>query len=290
MLAISGWGGLNLCASNAYAETTKDPERLRILDLEKNNDPIGKYVIEILKLAIKKSETPYFLEKLPSVKTPQHRIIQEMSQYRGELDVIWTMTSDERETQLLPIRIPIDKGLMGWRIAFVKTDQAQLLHSVKSLKDLAKLKAGQGYYWPDTEVLKSSGLPVITANAGALFGMLESGRFDYFPRSIIEIWNEQASHSDLPLTVDSALALHYPTAMYFFVAPDRKKLADDLREGLERAIADGSFEAVFNHYCKPFILKAELKNRQVFDLKNPLLTVSSLPLKRSELWYRPRSD
>ena len=36
---------------------------------------------------------------------------------QGTVDICWTMSTDERETQILPIRIPIDKGLIGWRIA-----------------------------------------------------------------------------------------------------------------------------------------------------------------------------
>lgn len=273
--------------SLANAKVDPETKAIRILDLENANDPIGKYVTEVLRLAIKKHGNHYSIVKMPAVTTPQVRLIEEMSQDRGDLDVMWTMTSDEREAQLLPIRIPIDKGLMGWRISFVNSENPRLLKAIKTINELGQLKAGQGYFWPDTTILRHNGLQVVTGTAAALPSMLVQGRFDYFPRSIIEIWNEQSKQPNLSREVDPHLALHYPTALYFFVSPKQKTLAEDLRRGLETAIADGSFEQLFNEYCKPFILRANLKSRVVLDLKNPLLQKSSLPLHRAELWYSP---
>ncbi len=211
-----------------------------------------------------------------------------MSHNRGPLDVIWTMTSDEREKQVLPIRIPIDKGFFGWRIAFVNGDNPSLLHGVKTIEDLAKFKAGQGYLWPDTPILRSNGLPVVTGSDETLANMLSAKRFDYFPRPIIAIWNEQKNQKEFSsFAIDTTFVLHYPTAFYFFVAPDRTKLAQDLSTGLERAIADGSFDTVFNKYFQGFIRQADIKNRHIFELENPLIGPGSLPLNRPELWFRP---
>ncbi len=277
-----------LClVQTVFAQTAQDSTRLRILDLENSGDPIGKYVTEVLRLAIKHSGVAYSLEKIPSVSTPQVRLIEDLSHNRGILDLMWTMTSDERETQLLPIRIPIDKGLMGWRIAFINPEMAERMKAIKSIQDLSTLKAGQGYFWPDTQILRHNKLPVITGTAGALPLMLSERRFDYFPRSIIEIWNEQSKHPEIKREVDTSMVLHYPTALYFFVAPNQKQLAEDIRRGLELSIANGSFEQLFTQYCRPFIVKADLKNRRIFELENPLIQQSSLPLQRPKFWFSP---
>jgi hypothetical protein len=53
------------------------------------------------------------LKKLGGESILQVRQIVDMPQNRGELDVIWTMISDERERQILPIRIHIDKGFIA---------------------------------------------------------------------------------------------------------------------------------------------------------------------------------
>jgi hypothetical protein len=264
------------------------PERIRIQDLEKHNDPIASYIVEILALTIKKSGASYVIEKLEDEPIPQTRQILDMSQNRGKLDVIWTMTSDEREKEILPIRIPIDKGFFGWRIAFVHSDNASLLHGVKTIEDLAAFKAGQGHFWPDTSILRSNGLSVVTGSDETLANMLKAKRFDYFPRPIIAIWNEKKNQKAFSsFAIDTTFVLHYPTAFYFFVAPNKKKLAADLTKGLERAIADGSFEITFNKYFQAFIRDADIKNRYIFELKNPLIRDGSLPLNRPELWYRP---
>lgn len=260
---------------------------LRIQDLEKTGDPIASYIVEILSLAIKKSGVHYVIVKSKEPPVPQARQILEMSQNRGKLDVIWTMTSDERERQILPIRIPIDKGFFGWRIAFVHADQPDLLHQVKTIKDLSQFRAGQGFLWPDTEILRSNGLPVITGSDESLANMLRAKRFDYFPRPVIAIWNEQKNVEYRQLAIDSTFVLHYPTAFYFFVAPNQQQLAADLSRGLEKAVADGSFERIFNRYFYQFIQDADLKHRRIFELKNPLIGEDSLPLHNPKLWFKP---
>ena len=281
-----------LMFSNAavYAETPKKFERIRIQDLEKIHDPIATYIVEILALAIKKSGEAYTIEKLSGETIPQVRQILDMSHNRGQLDVIWTMTSDERESQILPIRVPIDKGFFGWRIAFIHGDQPQLLHSVKTMADLAQFKAGQGYLWPDTEILRSNGLPVVTGSDETLANMLTAKRFDYFPRPIIAIWNEQKNQKEFSkLAIDTTFVLHYPTAFYFFVAPKQTKLAADLTKGLERAVADGSFDVVFNKYFHSYIQQADINNRIIFELNNPLIKPNSLPLDKEKFWFNPEN-
>jgi ABC-type amino acid transport substrate-binding protein len=118
--------------------------------------------------------------------------------------------------------------------------------------------------------------------------MLKAKRFDYFPRPIIAIWNEQKNQNEYKdLIVDSTFVLHYPTAFYFFVAPKQQKLADVITKGLERSITDGSFERVFNKYFTALIQQTNVKNRIIFELENPLIKSHSLPLNRPNLWYKP---
>lgn len=274
-------------ANHSAAGVSPSAVPIRIQDLEKTGDPIASYIVEILALAIKKSDADYVIVKSKEAPVPQARQILEMSQNRSKLDVIWTMTSDERERQILPIRIPIDKGFFGWRIAFVHASQAKLLQQVKTIEDLSQFRAGQGFLWPDTDILRSNGLQVITGSDESLANMLRARRFDYFPRPVIAIWNEQKNHDYRDLAIDTTFVLHYPTAFYFFVAPNQKKLAADLSRGLEKAVADGSFERTFNRYFQQFIQDADLKHRRIFELKNPLISEGSLPFHNPKLWFKP---
>ncbi|WP_348245952.1 hypothetical protein, partial [Salmonella enterica] len=60
-----------------------------------------------------------------------------------ELDVLWSMTSRRREAQLLPIRIPLLKGLMGYRVFIIRAEDEPWFRSLKELDQLRELTAGQ---------------------------------------------------------------------------------------------------------------------------------------------------
>jgi hypothetical protein len=240
------------------------------------------YVLALLQLALNKAGSP--LKISPSTHSmAQNRAFAELTLHRN-VDVVWAMTSSEREAQLLPVRISIDKGLMGWRVALLAKQHGQLLQNIHSLADLQKLQAGQGHDWPDRTILADNGLPVQASSSyEGLFHMLAAGRFDYFPRSLLEVAPEAESYQQLGLQIDPYLILHYPATSYFFVAPDDHELAQTLRLGLERALADGSFDQLFYQHYGAALRQLKLSQRRILELKNPLLPAGT-PLARPELW------
>jgi len=191
---------------------------------ETPNDPRNEYPVKVLELALKKSGGDY-QAKASQGLMQQGRAILEIEKGASEPTVLWTMTSKERETSLLPVRIPIEKGLIGWRLPLVMQAKVDQFKGVKSLDDMKKFSAGQGHDWPDTEILRSNGMIVQGASSyTGLFPMLTSGRFDYFPRSISEIWGEADGHKAEQIVVDPHVILHYPAAIYFFVNKNNTKL------------------------------------------------------------------
>ncbi|MFZ6691089.1 substrate-binding periplasmic protein [Undibacterium sp. SXout20W] len=250
-------------------------------------DPHIDFILEILNTALR--EFPGKYQPVPSAAAyPQTRSINEAISPYGQIDLVWTMSTNERETKLIPIRIPLDKGLLGWRIAFVNDKNKDILSQVKSLNDLKKFDAGQVHDWPDTEILQNNMLNVVSSSTyEAMFKMLAANRFDYSPRAIFEIWGELASHSSMPIFIDTHIVLHYPTAFYFFVSPRKPVFANDLKLGIERIITNGQFEKIFQKYQRDAIQKADIKHRTVIELRNPLLDSRRLPLNRPELWFKP---
>lgn len=260
-------------------------ESLTYAPPEVAHDPRNLYPLQLLQLALDKAGGDYRLQ--PAAKPMQQgRVLMELTQGRS-VRVAWSMTSLEREAQLLPIRIPIYKGLIGWRLALVQAERRELLHQVRSLEELRRFSAGQGHDWPDTEILRSNALPVVgVPNYQSLFRMLALGRFDYFPRSLAEIWAEAEQQRAAGLVVDDSLVLHYPSAAYFFVNPKDVALAAHIERGLELAIADGSFERLFQAFHGEYIARAQLGKRRILHLSNPLLPPQT-PLQRKELWFQP---
>jgi ABC-type amino acid transport substrate-binding protein len=248
-------------------------------------DQRDDYPIELLALALRKSNKPYELTPHP-VFMLQVRQIAELEQGR-DLDVMWTMTSVDREKALLPIRIPIDRGLLGWRLLLVRSQSLPKFAALSSPDQLKQLRAGQGFDWPDTAILKHAGFDVDeSVRYGDLFLKLAGGRIDYFPRSVWEIWSELAVHGDAGFAVEPSMALHYPTATYFFVNRNNTALAADIKRGLEAAMADGSFEALFQRHFGAALKRAALDKRLVLELANPLLPPET-PLANQRLWYQP---
>lgn len=273
-----------LLACGMSAAVASAPLTVRFL-LQESQDQRFYYPAAVLDLALERSGIDYELE--PNTRRiQQQRAMHEVAR-GGELDVMWTMTSRQREALLRPVRIPLYRGLIGLRLPLVTADNEHLLADVDSRETLREYRAGQGFSWPDVSILQANDLPVVTGpDYQQLFPMLRAGRFDYFPRSILEIWAEADTHADDGIVVSPHLALRYPAAVYFFVAPDNDALAEALETGLERAIADGSFEALFEEWYGDALERARLDSRVILDLDNPLLPEQT-PLEREALWFRP---
>lgn len=243
------------------------------------------YALAQLQLALDKAGSALRLQ--PSrYSMEQERALVNLEHNR-HLDVAWSMTSVEREQRLLPVRIPLDKGLFGWRIALLPSDRTHLLKGVEDIQDLRQFIAGQGHDWPDTQILRSHGLPIkVSSSYGSLFRMLQAQRFDYFPRSVLEIWDELEHPRGKHLRIDENLLIRYPTALYFFVSKQRPDLAQTLQKGMEIALADGSFDHLFDQHFAVPLARAQLTQRTVIELTNPLLPAAT-PLQRGELWFTP---
>lgn len=267
------------CIFPAFAlESVRYPVS-RNADIDSHND----YTVEMLRLAIQKSGAKLALQP---VRTDLNkiRILAELKD-GNNLDVVWGGAYKDREQAMLPIRICLMKGLMGWRIPLVTKKNSQLFAKVENLNDLRQFTAGQGYHWTDTQILLASGIKVERSyEFEFLFRMLDAGRFDYFPRSLMEIWNEFDAHREMGIAIDTHIVIHYPAAFYFYVKKSNKELANVIQRGLEVAIKDGSFDKLFYAFHKKEIINADLENRRVIELNNPFLTPET-PLARKELWF-----
>ncbi|WP_051333512.1 hypothetical protein [Aliagarivorans marinus] len=257
-------------------------------DIDRRDD----YFVALLELALRKTENsdgPYLLVSNER-KMTQQRTLANLEQGRY-LDVVWTMTSAEREQQLLPVRIPLLRGLLGHRVFIIREEDRQLFEQITKVEDLQQLKAGQGKDWPDTEILQANRIPVVTgSNYQGLFGMLRAERFDYFPRGVNEPWEEIRIHADKQLAVEPNLVLQYPAPVFFFVNKQNHALQARLERGLRLALEDGSFFQLFyEHPSNHYIFEvSRLAQRRMFQLRNPLLSEETAALlSQSELWYHP---
>ncbi|WP_432455065.1 MULTISPECIES: substrate-binding periplasmic protein [unclassified Agarivorans] len=240
-------------------------------------------IFSILKLALSKS-SPELSFNQANEEMTESRLINEV--IAGNIDVIWGGASTANEEQMRVVRIPVLKGLLGHRIFIIRNGDQHRFDNIKNLSDLKQLKAGQGTFWGDTQVLKTANIPTVTTiKYNNLFPMLEGGRYDYFPRAVHEPWSEVKGHQELNLTVEKNLMLIYPFAMYFYVGKNNQQLHDLIYKGFEMAIEDGSFDTLFfNHpMIKAVLEQANLGPRIRIHIDNPYMHQDT-PTDRPEFW------
>lgn len=274
-----------LLPANRLAAQPLEPVRLpRHISMP---DPQMNYVRRLVELALNRTGGRAEV-RLIDLEMTQGRSLVELATGRSPVDLMWTVTDRQRETGgLLPVRIPIDRGMMGWRLLLVRHTELPRWRRVRSAADLAGFVGGQGHDWPDTAILRANGLQIGTSSSyEALFRMLSAGRIDYFPRSILEVDAELANGRHADLAIVPGLMLHYPAAAYFFVSPARPDLAAELRAGLDAAVADGSFQRLHREHYGALLKAHPVSPDRVIRLGNPLLPAET-PLGRRELWLQP---
>jgi len=278
---------LLLIPLNAFAdELTVRYPRAESENLEK----LEQYYVDLLELALEKTERSNgsFLLKKSAASMLKNAAIQSLAK-GGGLDVMWLMTNREREDLLLPVRIPLLKGTLGYRALIIREKDREKFEAIKTLADLRNLTAVQGEVWTDTRILEANGLPVAGVKGyESMFFLIGKGKYDYFPRGITEIWKEVEAHKSKGLVVENKIILHYDSPMYFFVNKGNAALAERIERGLKLAIEDGSFDKhFFNHPLhRETFEKTKLRSRKIFSLDNPYLPEET-PLDERKLWLDP---
>ena len=242
------------------------------------------YGAQLLELALKKTGKPY------KIVVPED---QEVNEGRGELMVIngeydlqFHSTTREREQKMIPVKIPVYRGVLGLRLLLVKKNNLSKISGISDLSTLRSYTGGHGKFWGDLPVYKENNLDVVTnVKYEGLFKQLIEGRFHYFHRGLNEIWDEQERYAK-DLVIADNIMLFYKHPVYFFVTKKRPELATLLEQGLKVALEDGSYKQHFLNYMGKFIKKADLASRKLVVLKNPVVPENTNKLDTS--WWLPK--
>jgi len=291
---------LSLCANYAHATgAPKDdtPQAVThiVYPLTSGDDMDSRYDYDwaVLRVAMTKTIPrfgPFDIRQSPQTMSWQ-RIAHELIRPGGGVNVLARSTSKELERQLIPVRLPIDRGLLGYRVFLVRDNDLPRFAAVRTLDDLRLLSVGQGKDWIDVPILRAAGFNVVEgANYRGLFAMLDAGRFDFFSRALDEAGRELKERRDSHphMAVEPSLLMYYPLPLYFFLRRDAEGelLARRIEAGMEMMIKDGSLNALFQKFKGDSIRNGALSKRRLLALPNPHLPPET-PLSRSELWFNP---
>jgi hypothetical protein len=244
------------------------------------DSPRWNYALGLIELGLKESGRDYVLKPTAEVMS-QTRAARELE--LGDVDFIWTGTSAEYEERFQAVRIPVMRGLDGYRICIINPQRQAAFSAVQSLDDLKQLTVGQDPGWSDVKVLDAAGFKIVTAPSDSLLEMTERQRFDCFLRGAHEAPTEVLKYPGL--AVESDLMIVYPFTSFFFVNKDDTKLAHDLENGLKKAYADGRFMDYFKNHpaIKAIFEQARIQQRRRFDIPNPMLTEATREIP-AEYW------
>jgi hypothetical protein len=236
--------------------------------------PIYEYRWKLLELALAHAqEGPASTQLLPyAEEVTQNRGMQLLQS--GAIDVIALGTNAERESQMLPIKIDILRGIVGFRVFVIRAADQSRIAKMDAQALRQQLTFGLNSQWADVPVMRANGFTLETSTSYEnLFGMLAAKRFDAFPRGLNEAAREleERKLSYPQLAVEQTKALFFPFPIYFWVNKDNQALAQRIERGLTLALADGSFRKLFETYHAKEIAALAEEKRQVIRLNNPIL-------------------
>lgn len=251
------------------------------------------YYWEILEAALKVTRPKYGDYRITAYPTPmsfQRAAAEVEAGHKGRINIIARATNRDLETRLIAIPLPLDKGLLGYRLFLIMpATQTRLDEKVHGLKDLKQFSIGQASSWTDTRILEENQFKTVLVDSyEGLFQMLGAGRFDLFSRGVIEIVPEWQAHKDqIPgLAIEKHFVLAYPMPRYFFVpkTDEGARMAARLESGLRMMAKSGEFNRLYQRYKKDVLKDVKLAGRTVFRLNNTQLSDKAPPLNDPFWW------
>jgi len=239
--------------------------------------PYHDYLTLLLRAALNASKKPNEKIKITFNETDlsQARWIAELQKGKDNA-LVWTVSTTEREQLLRPIRFPLLRGLYGYRVLAIRPETAPLMAKVRTAQDLAKFTAGLNPHWPDAALFQDNQLPIVEGTfASNMYRMLAAGRFDYFPRGVLEMTEEQPFIDANKLQLEPNLLIYYPSNLYFFVNKDNEELAKRLEQGLHKLLKSGEFDRLFYTHKEIVDALKIMANRHIITLHNAQLPAGS---------------
>jgi len=256
-------------------------------DIVRMNDQSSEYKISVLTLALEKTQALYgsFEIKVADIPTTTKRALLEVSSGKT-INLFIAVTTKEWEQKTLPIRIPIRRGILSYRLLAVNKNALNKFSKVKHIQDLKKLAAGVRVGWATADIFNAQNFSLYQLESiEGLYNMLDREAIDYIPRGINQVYNDIAIRQPNNLMVEPNLVLYLPAPTYIMVSPNEKRLAERIELGLEKMVSDGSLKAMFYRFYGDFINRTDISSRRIINIPN-LSQPQTIPFARPELWFQ----
>lgn len=254
--------------------------------------PQGAYALKIIQLALDKTGQDYSPLTVRYSPEPLSHEQAKQALDQSKIDVAMLAGTNAHDQRYAHVPFPVDRGLFGVRIGFIKRDHRNLFENVKTLEDLQDYSLCVVHSWSLSDIFQHSGLSLHYENDyRTVFEALDQGFCQYFSRSVFEalpefgLWSKQLEG----LAIEPHMVLRLPLAGYFYTAKENPDLARRLEVGLLRAFEDGSFLKIFDEEFKVSLRSLRLYSRYVLHLNTPERHEGA-PSRYSPLWYAGLDD
>lgn len=258
-------------------------------------EPSLQHCVALLQAALNAAGFTANLVDAP--RTSEERNLHEITAGRIHITLLPptpTRLSMLNEGRLRMIAVPLERGLLCWRTAFILRDQQEKTAQISSLTDLRTLVVGQGSGWMDARIYREAGIITREIQAwrdGEFADQMRSGVIDLFPMGLDEALSYFLPHfreHQPDISLDRHLLLHYPWYRFVWVSahPGADTLYDALQTGFDIICSDGQFESIWSQYRR--LPPARIwQERTVIKLKNPLYNQDVVPERYQHLLLDP---
>lgn len=185
----------------------------------------------------------------------------------------------EKQGLIRALRVPLERGLLGYRICLVRDEDSDLLGNVRKTEDLKKVRIGQGIGWGDIAVYRDAGIDVVEAPFNSVSDpvkALASRHFDALPLGVNEyqLFLQAYNKEGAGIATDRHIVISYPWFRYVWVSTatkDSKLLFEALDKGFGIIAANGEFVAIYEKY-KDAEPRKHLAGRRTIHLQSPYST------------------
>jgi hypothetical protein len=173
-----------------------------------------------------------------------------------------------------PVKTPIMFNLLGFQRLILQRKDLPKLQGKGTLTNLKPFTIGLGKGWVDVDIYRHNGF---TVNDGAhvttLLAMLEQGRFDLMPATLMD-YTEALARASEPenLVMAPNLVIHYPFPWVFYVGINDSSLSERIAAGLDLLLASGELQKLFEANFSDELEFLNQKGLITVTLENPYLS------------------
>lgn len=244
-------------------------------------------IYKLLKRSIDITEEKYGkLEISPSNKFQQDEALKELESGKN-LHIALFPSDKERELKYIPVRVPLNRGILGLRVCLISPKDQKTFDKIKTLDDFNKfgIKFIVGSNWIDKKILSANSLKVVESPVYEnLFQLARLTPKSCFSRSINEIHGEKNIFGISNLKIEDSLLIKYHFPHFFYVSKNRPKLAKRIKEGLKKLISTREFYAIFWKNLADKIQSLKIPKRRVINFYTHSKIDHKIITDNPELW------